>query len=72
MEFIKVKEWTFRLIRIIELIYFVDGIILLANTTIIANIKFELGLIYIHTAYSNASLQIDIVSYPPAPFLKGQ
>ena len=72
MEFIKVKEWTFRLIRIIELIYFVDGIILLANTTIIANIKFELGLIYIHTAYSNASLQIDIVSYLPAPFLKGQ
>ena len=32
--------WTFRLIRINELIYFVDSIILLTNRSIIANIKF--------------------------------
>ena len=39
MEFIKAMKWTFRLIRISELIYFVDDIILLANRTIIVHIN---------------------------------
>ena len=40
MEFIKVMKLPFRLIRIIDLIYFIDDMILLTNRTIIANIKF--------------------------------
>ena len=71
MEFIKVMKCTFRLIRISELIYFVDDIILLTRRTIIANIKFQVG-IYIHTVHSYKSLDICIVSYPPAPFLNNK
>ena len=40
MEFIKVMDLTLRLIRIFELIYFVDGIILLRNRTTIGKIEF--------------------------------
>ena len=65
MEFVKVMKWTFKLIRMGESIYFVDGIILLTKRTIIANIKFQVGLIYIHSAHSYTSFQINIVFCTP-------
>ena len=49
-----------------ESIYFVDGTILLTKRTIIANIKFQVGLIYIHSSHSYASFKINIVFCTPA------
>ena len=43
--------------------------VILYERTIRANIKFQVGLIYIHTAHRYTSLQINIGSYAPAPFL---
>ena len=40
--------------------------------TIIVNIKFQVVLVYIHTAYRDTSLQINIVSYSLAPFMDGK